>query len=94
MSVPASVALTCIVGSRAWCVLQLYDATQRYGEKIQAEWTLDIIKETVGRFDFDGDGKMNRDEFQAALDNLEMRKPSKLKTKDRRKSLQGSLKRA
>ena len=74
---------------------QLYDATKRYGEKIEAQWTLDIIKETVARFDFDGDGKMNREEFQAALDNLVMKKPPKAKgSKERRKSLQGSLKRA
>jgi hypothetical protein len=72
---------------------QLYDATKRYGDSIEAEWPLDLIKETVGRFDFDGDGKINRDEFRAALDNLVMKKPAK-GGRARKKSLQGKLQKA
>ena len=69
-------------------VVELYDATRRYGEQISAEWTLDLIKATVERFDANGDGKINLEEFQTALDNLVAVKAPKGGGK--RKSLKGS----
>ena len=73
-------------------LVEIYDAVQSYSEKVQAEWQLDDIKETVARFDANSDGMLDRDEFQAVLDNM-MDKPRK-SVAVKRKSLGGKLKKA
>ena len=35
-------------GDRCISMVELYDAVTSYGEAVQAYWTLDMIKETVG----------------------------------------------
>jgi Ca2+-binding EF-hand superfamily protein len=41
-------------------VVELYDATMRYGEEISAHWTLERIKTTIDRFDADSDGRLRK----------------------------------
>ena len=46
---------------------ELVEAMDRYGHTIKADWTVEEVKAVIKKFDADGDGKMNRKEFSAAL---------------------------
>ena len=45
-------------GDQHISLVELYDAIRQYGESISAYWTLDMIKETIAKFDIDGSGRM------------------------------------
>lgn len=77
-------------------VVELYDAATKYGEAVNGHWQLEKIKETIEKFDSDGDGKLDLEEFKTALSQLEDKKPTFSKKASSRGSgkLKSKLKRA
>ena len=73
-------------------VVELYDAATKYGEAIGGDWSLDNIKEAIDKFDENGDGKLDLQEFKHALTQMEDKKRKKKASLKTLKSSGGSNK--
>ena len=58
-------------------VAELVAATKKYGNEIEADWSDEVINDCMKRFDANGDGAIDLDEFKKALAELSNTKPGK-----------------
>jgi len=64
-------------GSGTLTLSEIKDAVTKYGGKISAEWSPEMIDRALAMFDMDKDGRLNQTEFLAVLRAVEEEKPPK-----------------
>jgi len=51
-------------------MIEVYYAIEKHGKAIQADWPTDRIKQVISKYDADGNGYINREEFSTVLKQL------------------------